>query len=372
METVKKTNDFSKFKTVLITILLIAIGAGGMYAYMYFVPKTTIINKSEKEVTVNDQGIADAVEKVYDSVVIVEVYQKDKLYGSGSGFIYKKDGNKYYIMTNNHVVEDATSVKITLTNKKSIETTLVGKDKYLDIAVLSFESKDDYSVASLGSSTNTRVGDTVFTVGAPIDSTTYSWTVTRGILSGKDRMVSVSTSSKSNSADYIMKSLQTDAVINSGNSGGPLCNANGEIIGITNMKLVSSTIEGMSFAIPIEDAIEYADKLVSGDDVSRPQIGIPMAEISQTAILYYYYGIEIPKDVEEGVVVVDVLDDSPAKEAGIKKGDIVTEVNGSKVTNMVELKYELYKYKVGDKVKLKVNRKGTIAEVELKLQKSSN
>ena len=371
METVKKNNT-EKIKTILLTILLIAIGAGGMYAFLYFGPKTTIINKSEKEVTVNENGIADAVEKVYDSVVIVEVYQKDKIYGSGSGFIYKKEGNKYYVMTNNHVVDDATSVKIILTNKKTIETTLVGKDKYLDIAVLSFESKDDYQVASLGESSKTRVGDTVFTVGAPVDSNTYSWTVTRGILSGKDRMVSVSTSSKSNSADYIMKSLQTDAVINSGNSGGPLCNSNGEIIGITNMKLVSSTIEGMSFAIPIEDAIEYANKLVGGDDVSRPQIGISMAEVSQATMLYYYYGIEIPKDVEEGVVVVEVLDDSAAKEAGIKKGDIVTEVNGSKVSTMAELKYELYKYKVGDKVKLKLNRGGVEYEAELKLQKSSN
>jgi len=371
MEKVKKTNN-EKLKTILLTILLIAIGAGGMYAFLYFVPKTTIINKSEKEVTVNENGIADAVEKVYDSVVIVEVYQKDKLYGTGSGFIYKKDGNKYYVMTNNHVVEDATSVKITLTNKKTIETTLVGKDKYLDIAVLSFDSKDDYSIAALGSSTNTRVGDTVFTVGAPIDSSTYSWTVTRGILSGKDRMVSVSTNSKSSTADYIMKSLQTDAVINSGNSGGPLCNSNGEIIGITNMKLVSSSIEGMSFAIPIEDAVEYAAKLVKGDDVSRPQIGISMADLTQATMLYYYYGIEIPKDIEKGVVIVEVLDDSPAKEAGLKKGDIVVEVGSNKVSNMAELKYELYKYKVGDKVKLKVNRNGVEMEAELKLQKASN
>ena len=371
METITKTN-YSKFKTIALTVFLIALGAAGMYLYMYFIPKTTIINKSEKEVTVNENGIADAVEKVYDSVVIVEVYQKDKLYATGSGFIYKKDGNKYYVMTNNHVIEDATSVKVTLSNKKTLDTTLVGKDKYLDIAILSLESKDDLSVASIGSSTDTRVGDTVFTVGAPVDSSTYSWTVTRGILSGKDRMVSVSTSSKSNTADYIMKSLQTDAVINSGNSGGPLCNSNGEIIGITNMKLVSSTIEGMSFAIPIEDAIEYANKLVGGEDVSRPQIGISMAEITQSTMLYYYYGIKIPEGIEEGVVIVEVLDDSPAKEAGLKKGDIITEVKGTKVTSMAELKYELYKYKVGDKIKLKINRHGVELETEIKLQKSSN
>ncbi|MBR1417305.1 MAG: trypsin-like peptidase domain-containing protein [Bacilli bacterium] len=368
----EKNNNTKKIIiAVFATILLIGLGAFGMYFYITSIPGTTIINKSEKEVTVNENGIADAVEKVYDSVVVVQVYQNKTMYGTGSGFIYKKEGKKYYVMTNNHVVENATSVKIRLSNDEEIETSLIGSDKYIDIAILTFESDKDYSIAKLGSSENTRVGDTVFTVGAPVDSTTYSWTVTRGILSGKNRMVSVSTSN-SNTADYIMESLQTDAVINAGNSGGPLCNSNGEIIGITNMKLVSSSIEGMSFAIPIDKALEYAEKLINGEDVSRPYIGISMAEVTDAALLYYRYNISIPSNVEKGVVIVSVEKGSAAEKAGIKSGDVITKVNGKDVSKIAELKYQLYQYSIGDKVKITYNRDGSEKDTDIILAKSKS
>ena len=369
---IEKRNKGNKlFEGILIGILLITIGACGCYFVIQALPGTTIVNKSEKEVTVNENGIADAVEKVYDSVVIVNVYKNQKMYGSGSGFIFKKDGNKYYIMTNNHVAENADSIKVILSDDNSYDVKLVGMDKYLDIAVLLFESDKDHAISEIGSSTNARVGDTVFTVGAPIDSSVYSWTVTRGILSGKDRKVSVSTSSNSNIADYIRTALTTDAVINSGNSGGPLCNSNGEVIGITNMKLVSTGIEGMSFAIPIEEAMQYANKLINGEDVSRPAVGITMSDIGNSAYLYYYYGIRLPENVTSGVIVTSVVKNSPAQNAGIEAGDIITEVNGTKVSSMAEFKYELYKYKPGDKIKIKINRDGTEKELEVTLTKSS-
>ena len=369
-EIVKNNKGNKFFEGLLVGILLIAIGACGTYFILQTIPGTTIVNKSEKEVTVNENGIADAVEKVYDSVVIVNVYNNKKIYGSGSGFIFKKDGNKYYLMTNNHVAENADSIKVTLSDDTSYDTTLVGTDKYLDIAVLAFESDKDHAIAEIGSSNDARVGDTVFTVGAPIDSTVYSWTVTRGILSGKDRKVSVSTNSNSNLADYIRTALTTDAVINSGNSGGPLCNSNGEVIGITNMKLVSTGIEGMSFAIPIDDAMQYANKLINGEDVSRPAIGITMSDITNSAYLYYYYGIRIPDNVENGVIVTSVLKDRTKKKAGMESGDIVIELNGTKISSMAEFKYELYKYKPNDKIKIKVNRDGNEKELEVTLTKS--
>lgn len=367
----KKENNNTKkiWITFVIVIGLLAIGAGTTYFIMKAMPGTTIINKSEKEVTVNENGIADAVEKVYDSVVVVNVYKNDKLYGSGSGFIFKKDNNTYYVMTNAHVVEESTSVKVTLSNDKSYDTKLIGSDKYLDIAVIAFETKDDCAVAEIGSSADTRVGDTVFTVGAPIDSDIFSWTVTRGILSGKDRQVTVSTNSNSNVADYVRTALTTDAVINSGNSGGPLCNSNGQIIGITNMKLVSTGIEGMSFAIPIDDAMEYANKLIKGEDVSRPAIGIQMSNLTNSSYLYYYYGIKVPSDIEGGVLVTKVLENTPAEKAGLKAGDIITEVNGNKVPSMAQLKYELYKYNIGDKVKLKYYRDNSEKETTVTLSK---
>lgn len=367
-----KNNQNSKILIgIVIAVALMAIGATGMYFYLKFQPGTTIINKSEKEVTVNENGIADAVDKVYDSVVIVGVYKNNKLYGSGSGFIFKKDGNKYYVMTNNHVVESSTSVKVTLSNDKSYDTMLVGTDKYLDIAVIAFETNDECSIAEIGNSSSPRVGDTVFTVGAPIDSSIFSWTVTRGILSGKDRQVTVSTNSNSNVADYVRTALTTDAVINSGNSGGPLCNSNGQVIGITNMKLVSTGIEGMSFAIPIDDAMEYANKLINGEDVSRPAIGIQMIDLTNPSYLYYYYGITVPDNVEEGVIVTKVVDNSPAEKAGLKSGDIIIGIDNKEITSMAELKYELYKHKIGDKVTIKFIRDGSEKEVNVTLTKST-
>jgi serine protease Do len=145
-------------------------------------------------------------------------------------------------------------------------------------------------------------------------------------------MVSVSTTNSSTS-DYEMKVLQTDAAINSGNSGGPLCNANGEVIGITNMKLVSSGVEGMGFAIPIEDAIDYANKLVSGDDTSRPYLGVSMADMSQADYVNYYYGITIPSNITEGAIVLGVEDNSSAAKAGLKKGDIIIAIDDTKVSH---------------------------------------
>ena len=361
-----KKNNIILFIAIIISL---ALGAVGMYFFTTTFGVTTIVNKSEKEVTVNENGIADAVEKVYDSVVIVEVYKNNKLYGTGSGFIFEKDDNVYYVMTNNHVVDEGDSAKIVLTNGDTYETTLVGSDQYLDVAVIAFESKNDYTIANIGQSETMRVGDTVFTVGAPVDSSTYSWTVTRGILSGKDRMVSVSTNN-SIIADYIMKSLQTDATINSGNSGGPLCNSNGEVVGITNMKLVSSTIEGMSFAIPIEQAMTYAKKVLNKEDTTRPTLGVQMADLSSAQQLKYRYNINIPSDVESGVAVVSVVDNSDASRSGIKAGDIITAINDEKVKTMAELKYQLYQHNIGEKINVTLLRDGKEKVVEVTLTKN--
>lgn len=355
---------------LLVMFCLIAIGAAGMYGVIKLMPGTTIVNKLEKEVTVNEQGIADAVEKVYDSVVVVENLKAGELQATGTGFIFKKSDNKYYVMTNYHVINGASSVKIQLTNNKELNVEVLGGDSYSDIAILAFESKDDYSIAEIGSSTDARVGDTTFAVGAPVDSTTYSWSVTRGIVSGKDRMVKVTTSSQTTSSDYIMKVLQTDAAINSGNSGGPLCNSNGQVIGITNMKLVSnstSNIEGMGFAIPIEDAIDFANKIINGEDITRPTIGVSILDISSTGLAYY--NISVPDNVTNGVVIMSVSKNSAAEEGGLKKGDVILEIDNVKVTSSALLKYELYRHNIGDEITLKINRNGFEKTLKIKLTK---
>ena len=271
-------------KAFLAAIIAFIIGAAGMYLLVYYVipidNSTTVINKSEKEVTVTDKGIADAVEKLYDAVVVVEVFDRGSLVATGTGFVYKKEGDKAYILTNDHVISASDDeVKVIFTNGEEVDVKIEGSDKYSDLAVLSIDANKIVTVAEIGNTEDLRLGDTVFTVGAPLD-TEYYWTVTRGILSGKDRMVEVSLeNSYSNTSDYIMKVLQTDASINSGNSGGPLANANGEVIGITNMKLVSSGVEGIGFAIPIEDAANFADMIIKGESIQRPVLGVEMLDL---------------------------------------------------------------------------------------------
>ena len=358
-----KKNTNSVWVKLLVIVCLIAIGAAGMYGVITLIPGQTVINKLEKEVTVNENGIADAVEKIYDAVVVVETYKRDTLYATGTGFIFKEDNDKFYVMTNYHVIEDGSTIKIVLTDDTTYEVEVIGGDKYSDIAVLSFEPKEDYNIAEIGSSTDARVGDTLFAVGAPLDSSTYSWTVTRGILSGKDRMVTVSTSSQTSVSDYMMKVLQTDAAINSGNSGGPLCNSNGEVIGVTNMKLVSSGVEGMGFAIPIEDAMDFANKIMNGEDITRPTLGVSMMELDVAS----FYRLEIPDNVEYGVAVYSVEADSAADDGGIKKGDIILDFDNIKITSSAQLKYELYRHNVGDTVSIKVNRSGAIKELQITL-----
>jgi len=354
-------------------IALILIGALGMY---YLVTEKalfgqTVINKLEKEVTVNENGIADAVEKLYDAVVVVGSYKNGILQSTGTGFVYKTDDKNAYILTNNHVVSGAGNVKVKFTDNNTYEVEVVGADTYSDIAVLKIDKDKIISVAEIGSSTSARLGDTVFTIGAPLDSESYSWTVTRGILSGKDRLVEVS-ASNSTINDWVMKVIQTDAAINSGNSGGPIANSNGEVIGITNMKLVSDGVEGMGFAIPIEDAINYAEDLIKNNKIERPLLGVGTLNVSDVAAMRQY-GFSLDSSITEGAVVGQVQKGSPADTAGLAQGDVITKLDDYKITNSSYLKYYLYKYNVGDSIKLTYTRGKKEQTVNIKLtQKADN
>ena len=234
------------------------------------------------------------------------------------------------------------------TNDKKETVTVLGSDAYSDVAVLSVDKENIISIAELGSSEDLKVGDTAFAVGAPLDSSTYAWTVTRGIISGKDRVVETS--------ENVMKVLQTDTAINSGNSGGPLCNSNGEVIGITNMKLASSSIEGMGFAIPIETAIKMANQLMEGKDIERPYIGVSIGLARES-----YYS-------EETYVYINKVEkNSPAEKAGLKAGDIILKVNDVETPSIVKFQHELYKYEIGEKVKITIERDGDEQTLVVKL-----
>ena len=345
-----------KYLRAIILLLILNIVSISLVLYIIFFNKTIVeTTKLEKDVTITETGIADAVEKVYDSVVVVETYNNDTLYSTGTGFVFKIDNQNGYILTNNHVISNGTTIKVVFTNDEEVEATIVGKDEYSDIAVLSVDKNKIISVAEIGSSEKARLGDTTFSVGAPLDSNKYSWTVTRGILSGKNRLVEVSSTTGNTST--IMEVLQTDTAINSGNSGGPLCNSNGEVIGITNMKISSSTIEGMGFAIPIETAIQYATKIINGESIIRPYLGITMYDLSNN--MFYRN--------QEGVYIQTIVDGGGAKKAGLQVGDIIIKIDDIEVTNSAYLRYELYKHNVGDKVKVTYKRNNKVNTVEVTL-----
>lgn len=365
----------------ILTILVIALSfIGGAVVYRYAFDggngtNITTINKTpvsngviqcKNEMTIDETGISAAVGKIYDAAVTIQNYKNNRIASSGSGFIYKKEGKYAYVMTNHHVVSGADKIIITLSDDTQIEGEVLGSDQYLDLASVKISSENVKQVATIGCSENVNLGDTVFTVGTPIGYE-YRGTITRGTFSGKNRMVSVDVS---NTEDWIMKVIQVDAAINPGNSGGPLVNVNGEVIGINSLKLVKDEIEGMGFAIPIEDAMKYIDVLEKGKKIERPLIGITMLNVDQTFQLIQQ-GIRIDADIDEGVVVISVSDDSAAAKAGLKKGDIILQIGGAKVKTAAYLKYELYKYNIGDTVEITYMRDNKAYTAKLKLTKAS-
>ena len=353
----REKNDIKSSKStngivyIILTFCVCLCLFGGFYEFYlkHLVIETT---KTIKDVTITDTGIADAVEKVYDSVVTVKNYVRNQLYSTGSGFVFKIDNKYGYILTNYHVISGGNEVSVVFTNNKDEKVTIVGYDEYSDIAVLAVDKSLVLATAQLGSSNNMRIGDTTFAVGTPVDSSVYSWSVTRGILSGKDRMVQVD--------NYVMSVLQTDTAINSGNSGGALVNADGKVIGINTLKLSGTGVEGIGFAIPINSTLSVYNELKSNGKISRPYIGITGIDIDEAKAKQY--------NLVEGIYVKSIDNFSAAEKAGLKIGDIILEANGTKVKTVDELNNIKNNLKIGDKITLKINRDGKEKEVSLTLQ----
>ncbi len=363
-------------KLVLLVIFSFVMGGVIMFALLKWTPLVsevlgssgnTVVTKNETQVY-EKNSLAAAVDKIYDAVAMVSAYQDSTLISTGSGFIYKTDDNYGYLLTNYHVVSGANQVTLTMSNEEEAEATFLGGDEYLDLAVLRVEKKYVSMVANIGSSEDMNLGDTVFTIGTPMGEE-YRGTVTSGILSGKDRMVSVSVSNSA-SNDWIMRVLQFDASINPGNSGGPLLNANGEVIGVCSLKLVDDEIEGMGFAIPIEYAMNHIESLEKGEEIKWPVLGISMTNVTDTANLYRN-GINVDKNITEGVVVVKAETGSAAAEAGLTTGDVITAIDDKEVSDSAYLRYELYQHQAGDTIKITYIRDGRERTAEVTLTESN-
>ena len=231
----------------------------------------------------------------------------------GSGVIYKKSGNSAYIVTNNHVVKGSNALQVILSNGRKVDASLVGSDSATDLAVLKINSANVKTVAEFGNSNSIAAGQDVLAIGSPMGSE-YANTVTKGIISAKSRTL------KSGTDGTLTSVIQTDAAINSGNSGGPLINMAGQVIGINSMKLAGSSdgssVEGMGFAIPSNEVVKIINQLIKNGKISRPSLGISMIDLSRVTTDQQQSVLKLPSSITKGVVIMDVQSGSNAQTAG--------------------------------------------------------
>lgn len=306
-------------------------------------------------------------EKVLPSIVGIKIkYSINSVFGSGeseatgSGIIISEDG---YIITNNHVVstessssyysiEEASSMKVNLYNDPNeYDAEIIGTDAYTDLAVIKINAPN-LTPATLGNSDTVKVGEFSMAIGCPLG---LESTVTSGIISAVDRTVD-------DGAGTEYTCIQTDAAINSGNSGGALVNSNGEVIGINTLKLSGTGVEGMGFAIPINSTTDVVNQLIEFKTVKRPYIGISGVAVDEDTAKRY----ELPT----GVYVYTVEKDSPADKAGLTKGDVITKIEGNEIETVNELNKEKNNHNIGDTVTLNVYRNGEDTEIKITLEET--
>jgi serine protease Do len=321
-------------------------------------------------------GVTEAVEKASGAVVGVSNIQSvtdfwnhtksNQEAGTGSGVIYKKEGGKAYVITNNHVVEGAKSLEVTLVDGTKVEAKLVGTDIWTDLAVLEIDAKGVDSVITFGSSDALKQGETVIAIGNPLGLDFYG-SVTTGVVSGKDRAIPVDINGDG-VVDWQAEVLQTDAAINPGNSGGALINLAGQLVGINSMKISEAAVEGIGLAIPVDSAIPIIEDLERNGKVNRPSMGITLVDLTNVPAIHQKDTLKLPAEVTTGVVVNEVIRNSPAEKAGMKTYDVIVEMDGEKIENTIDLRKHLYnKKEIGDELKVKVYREGKIVDLTLNL-----
>lgn len=328
--------------------------------------------------TTSDGSIADIVEKASKAIVGVVNMQEQQANpfsrstgntqsgeevesGTGSGVIFKQTDKETYIVTNNHVIEGAANIQVSLHNGEKLQAELVGTDSLTDIAVLKINEKVDAEVLSFTDSSKLRAGDQVLAIGNPL-GLDLSRTVTQGIVSAVDRSIAVSTSA----GEWELNVIQTDAAINPGNSGGALIDSKGNLVGINSLKIANSGVEGLGFAIPSNDVESIIDQLMEDGKIIRPYLGVGLMDLNQVP---QFYQEQLPKNVEEGAIITQVEKGSTAEKAGLQAEDILVSIGDQTITNANDLRASLYKdLSIGDKVEIGFYRDGEKKTVEVTLQ----
>lgn len=347
--------------TVGIILLSGVVGFGAGYAGSHLSNNANVTiqqqtNKSNFG-TVQVSDVSDIVEKCKDSVVEIttesassgnSIFGQYVSQGAGSGVIISKDG---YIVTNNHVVSGATSLKVTTTDGTEYDASVVGKDSQTDLAVIKVDA-NNLQAATLGDSNILQVGDPAIAIGNPLGE--LGGTVTTGIISATDRQITID--------DETMTLLQTDAAINPGNSGGGLFNADGNLIGIVNAKESSTGIEGLGFAIPITPAQDIITELMqNGSVTSRPALNVSLYDYTSNNQGQY-------SKYEDGCYIVQIVKNGAADKAGLKQNDRILSFDSEQIQSTSDVKNVLKKHKIGDTIKMVVERDSKKITVEITLQ----
>lgn len=372
-------------KIVVIAAVILSFAANGyvLYKVIQNDGDTTLISDRNAKVEEVDYDVktetTSVVDAVSDSIVGVVVYSNNatsglfgrqtenetqQQSGSGSGVVYEQTGQYTYIITNHHVIDGADKVQVVFSNNEYVDAEIVGSDEYSDVAILKCQPDFDVTVINIGDSNLLDKGETVLAIGSPL-GIEYSGTVTQGIVSGTDRTVSVDLNSDGVD-DWDMNVIQTDAAINPGNSGGALVNMKGELVGITNMKFAEETVEGMGFAIPVNDVIAVAKQIRLNGKVSYPVIGISGVSLADYSTYQLQrYGVNVA--VDTGLYVAEVTNNGPAQKAGIQAGDVVVKVEDTEITTYKSFLTELYSHKPGETIKVTINRAGNEKTLQVTL-----
>ena len=372
----KKRKGAARFVALGLCCALIGglAGGGGVLAYNHFAGGSTTIYQGSAPTTAVNLASVDGhtvltPEEIYaanlGAAVGVNGDVTTNAWGytvrnavSGSGFVISSNATSSYIVTNYHVINNVQDIKVFFANGDSYDATLVGGEEDNDIAVLRIEVGNLQTV-TLGDSDALNVGQEVYAIGNPLGELTF--TFTGGYVSAKDRSVTMSDGT-------VMNMLQTDTAINSGNSGGPLFNEYGQVIGIVSAKLSSSSsseasVEGLGFAIPINDVRDMITSIIENGYVTgKPSMGILLDDVPQAAQQY---------GVPAGAEVLAILDGSGADNGGLQVGDIITAVNGTEVSGSSDLQSAVSEFSAGDTVTLSIYRNGETTTVDVTLDEEN-
>ncbi|MGM9947309.1 S1C family serine protease [Floccifex sp.] len=354
-----RKNTIQNVLTVIICCVLSAVigFVSGKYANSSS-SGVTIVQQSSKSSDVEIHDVSDIAKKCGPSVVEItteSVSSGNSFYGqyistgAGSGVIISEDG---YIVTNNHVIENTNKITVKTSDGTQYDASLIGTDSQTDIAIIKVDASD-LIPATFGKSSELEVGNVVVAIGNPLGE--LGGTVTTGIVSALEREITVE--------NEMMTLLQIDAAINPGNSGGGLFDSNGNLVGIVNAKESSTGVEGLGFAIPIDNVIDVIDELIkNGSITSRPVLGVSLYDVTDTN----------NKNYENGVYIVQIVENGAADKAGLQQNDRIISFDGKEVSTAAEVKSILRSHHIGDEVEMVVSRNGKEVHVTVTLQQSSN